>query len=211
MRALALLLTAAGQACILGAIELLGRRGLGPEQTRRIAHIAGASGVAVLPLFLTLAELGVLAAFFTALLAWTRRRRQLDSVHAVERPTAGALVFPTGLFAGAWVGWGHPLAIAFAALVLALADPSAAWVGERLRGPGWRVVGGRKTLAGTAAFGVVTVLVGAALAGFSPGRLPALLAAALVLAAVEASIGYGLDNLPLPPVASLLAATWLGF
>ena len=211
MRALALLLTAAGQACILGAIELLGRRGLGPEQTRRIAHIAGASSVAVLPLFLTLAELGVLAAFFTALLAWTRRRRQLDSVHAVERPTVGALVFPAGLFAGAWVGWGHPLAIAFAALVLALADPSAAWVGERLRGPGWRVVGGRKALAGTAAFGVVTVLVGAALAGFSPGRLPALLAAALVLAAVEASIGYGLDNLPLPPVASLLAATWLGF
>src|SRR3989442_15651356 len=107
VRPLALLLTAAAQACILGAVELLGRRGLGPEQTRRLAHVAGAASVAVLPLFLTLAELAVLAAFFTGLLAWTRERRQLDSVHAVRRPTLGALVFPAGLFAGAWVGGGH--------------------------------------------------------------------------------------------------------
>ena len=96
MRALALLLTAAGQACILGAIEVLGRRGLAPEQTRRLAHVAGAASVAVLPLFLSLAELGVLATFFTGVLAWTWRRRQLDSVHAVGRPTVGALVFPAG-------------------------------------------------------------------------------------------------------------------
>ena len=136
VRALALLLTAAGQACILGAIEVLGRRGLPAEQTRRLAHVAGAASVAVLPLFLSLAELGVLAAFFTCLLAWTWRRRQLDSVHAVGRSTVGALVFPAGLFAGAWVGWGHPLAIAYAALVLGLADPCAAWVGGRIRSPG---------------------------------------------------------------------------
>ena len=74
VRPLALFLTAAAQACVLGATELLGRRGLGPEQTRRLAHVAGASSVAVLPRFLTLAELGALAFFFTALLAWTRSR-----------------------------------------------------------------------------------------------------------------------------------------
>jgi len=210
VRALPLILTALGQACVLGAIEVLGRRGLRPELTRRLAHVAGAASVAVLPVFLTLTEMGVLAVFFTGVLAWTRLRHQLDSVHAVQRPTVGALVFPAGLLAGAWVGWGHPLAIAFGALVLALADPCAAWVGLRFRGPGWRVPGGRKTLAGAAAFVVTTVLVGAVLAGLSSGRLPALVAAALLLAAVEASVGYGLDNLPLPPLASLLATSWLG-
>jgi dolichol kinase len=209
LRPLALFLTAAGQACLLGAIELLGRLGLGPEQTRRLAHMAGACSVAVLPWFLSLTELGALAVVFTGLLAWTRKIRQLPSVHDVQRPTLGALVFPAGLFLGAWVAWGHPLAIAYAALVLALADPCAAWVGDRLRGPGWNVVGGSKTVVGTAAFLFVTVLVGVALTGLSPGRLPLVVASALALAAVEASIGYGLDNLPIPPVASLLATGWL--
>jgi dolichol kinase len=210
LRPLALLLTGTGQACILGAIELLGRRGLGPEQTRRLAHVAGASSVAVLPRFLTLTELGALAVFFTGLLAWTRRRQQLPSVHGVSRRTVGALVLPAGLFLGAWVGWGHPLAIAYAALVLALGDPFAAWAGERIRGPGWNVMGGSKTVVGTAAFVLVTALVGAALTGLSFGRLPVVATAALALAAVEGSMGYGLDNLPLPPVASLLAISWLG-
>ena len=210
MRALPLILTALGQAGVLGAIEVLGRWGLRPELTRRLAYVVGAASVAVLPFFLTLTELVVLGVFFTGVLAWTWLRHQLDSVHAVQRPTVGALVFPAGLLAGAWVGWGHLLAIAFGALVLALADPCAAWVGGRSRGPGWRVPGGRKTLAGAAAFVVTTVGVGVALAGFSPGRLPALVAAALLLAAVEATVGYGLDNLSIPPLASLLATTWLG-
>src|SRR3989442_6737976 len=96
VRPLALLLTAAAQACILGAVEVLGRRGHGPEQTRRLAHVAGASSVAVLPLILTLTELGALGAFFTGLLVWTRMQRQLDSVHGVARPTFGAIVFTAG-------------------------------------------------------------------------------------------------------------------
>jgi hypothetical protein len=78
VRPLALLLVAAGQVCLLGAVEVLGRRGLGPEQTRRLAHMAGGSSVAVLPFFLSLAELGVLAFSFMALLgsatAWTTCR-----------------------------------------------------------------------------------------------------------------------------------------
>jgi dolichol kinase len=144
-------------------------------------------------------------------LAWTRKRRQLDSVHAVGRPTVGVVVFPSGLFLGAWVGWGHPLAIAYGALVLALADPCAAAAGERFPGLGWRVLGGRKTVAGCAAFLIVAVMVGAVLAGPSSSRLPLVVAAAMLLAAFEASIGYGLDNLPIPSVASLVAVGWLGF
>lgn len=57
---------------------------------------------------------------------------------------------------------------------------------------------------------MVAVAVGIGLTGLSPGRLPAVMGAALLLTAVEASIGYGLDNVPLPPVACLLAIAWLG-
>jgi dolichol kinase len=222
--AVALLLVAAGQLCVLGAAEAAHRRGLGSEQTRRLAHAVGAATVALLPFILSLRELGVLAVLFTVVLAWAMRRGWLRSVHGVDRPTVGALVFPAGLFLGAWVGWGHPAAVAYAALVLALADPVAALAGERLGGsrgpvfgrdlpgwrvPGWRVPGGAKTAAGSAAFCAVTLVVGAALTGLDPARLPRVLAAAAVLTAVEGSIGYGLDNLPLPPLASLLAMDWL--
>jgi phytol kinase len=209
VRPLAVVLAASGQLCVLAAAEAVRRRGLGPEHTRRLAHAAGGASVAVLPLFLSLPELAVLAAGFTGVLACAQRRRWLASVHGVSRRTAGALVFPAGLLLGAWVGWGHPAAIAYAALVLALADPFAALAGQRLGGPGWRVPGGRRTAAGSAAFLAVALAVGAALIGLDPARLPPVLAAATVLTAVEGSIGYGLDNLPLPPVAALLAVAWL--
>jgi phytol kinase len=165
--------------------------------------------VALLPRFLSLGELGVLALLFSGLLSWTWTRRQLGSVHAVPRPTAGALVFPAGLFLGAWAGWGHPSAIAYGSLVLALADPAAALAGRRLRSPGWRVAGGQKTLAGSAAFLAVALALGALFAT-RPEALLLVGAAALLLAAIEGSIGYGLDNLPLPLVASLIGVRWLG-
>ena len=211
VRPIPLLVTVVAQGGLLVAVEIGFRRGLGPETTRRIAHAVGAASVAILPLFLQLSELVVLAVFFTAVLAWTRVRNTLGSVHAIDRVSAGALVFPAGLLLAVLVGWHHPGAIAYAALLLALADPIAAVAGSRLGGVGWAVVGGRKTLAGSLAFALVAVAIGV-LMGIGAGdfRLVAALAAAVVLTVIEGSIGYGLDNLPVPAVASLLGIVWLG-
>jgi phytol kinase len=206
-----LLVTAAAQGGLLVAVEIGFRRGLGPETTRRIAHAVGAVSVALLPLFLRLPELIVLAALFTAVLALTRGRNLLRSIHEIDRPSAGALVFPAGLLLAVLVGWHHLGAIAYAALVLGLADPAAALVGTHLKGVGWAVLGGHKTFSGSAAFFAVTVAVGG-LIGLAAGelRLVATIAAAAVLATIEGSIGYGLDNLLVPAVASALGIIWLG-
>src|SRR2546430_11659906 len=96
VRPFALVITAAAQTCLLVAVEIGFRRGLGPETTRQIAHVVGAASVAVLPLFLRLSELIILASFFTALLAWTRARHLLSSVHGIQRVSVGALVFQIG-------------------------------------------------------------------------------------------------------------------
>ena len=211
LRPVLLLVTAVAQGALLLAVEFGFRRGLGPETTRRIAHAVGAASVAPLPLFLQLPELIALAVLFTAVLVVTRERAMLPSVHAIDRPSAGALVFPAGLLLAILVGWHHPAAIAYAALVLALADPAAALVGARVNHVGWTVLGGRKTLAGSVTFGVVSIalgmLMGVATGG--PHFLPAI-GAAGALTAVEGSVGYGLDNLFVPAVASALAITWLG-
>src|SRR5438045_7045798 len=125
VRPVGLVFTAAAQTCLLVAVEIGFRRGLGPQTRRQIAHVIGAASVAVLPLFLRLSELIVLAAFFTAILAWTRARHLLSSVHGIQRVTVGALIFPAGLLLAVVVGWNHLGAIAYAAIVLGMADPAA--------------------------------------------------------------------------------------
>jgi phytol kinase len=211
VRPIALVVTAVAQCCLLVAVEIGFRRGLGPETTRQIAHVVGAASVAVLPLFLRLSELIALALFFTTLLIWTRARHLLSSVHGIHRVTIGALVFPIGLLLAVLFGWTHPGAIAYAALVLGAADPAAALVGKRLEGIGWPVIGGHKTLAGTLAFAMVTVAIGLLMGvGIGDVRFLAVLGAAAVLASIESSLGYGLDNVPVPAVASLLGISLLG-
>jgi dolichol kinase len=211
IRPVALVATATAQACLLVAVETGFRRGLGPETTRQIAHVVGASSVAFLPLFLRLSEIVALAVIFTAVLAWTRARHLLSSVHGIHRVSVGALIFPAGLLLAVLLGWRHPRAIAYGAIVLAAADPAAAVVGKRFRSVAWPVIGGHKTGAGSLAFVLVTIGIGL-LIGFGVGdvRVLAVVAAALVLAFIEGSVGYGLDNLPVPAVASLLGIGLLG-
>ena len=211
IRPIAVLITALAQSCLLVAVEIGFRRGLGAEVTRQIAHVVGAASVAVLPLFLRLSEIALIAGFFTGVLVWTRARHLLSGIHGVRRVTLGALVFPAGLLLAVLVGWEHRAAIAYAALVLAIADPAAAIVGSRFKSVGWSVIGGRKTLAGSLTFAIVAVVIALVIgAGAGEVRFLAAVGAALVLALIESSLGYGLDNIPVPTVASLLGISVLG-
>lgn len=210
IRPVLLLATAAAQAGLLVAVEIGFRRGVGPETTRRIAHAVGAVSVAPLPLFLRIPELVVLAGLFTGVLLVTHERRMLRSIHAIDRASVGALVFPAGLLLAILLGWHHVGAIAYAVLVLGLADPAAALVGARVKSVGWAVPGGHKTVAGSVTFGVFAAVIGLLIGTVSgEPHVFAAIAAAALLTAIEGSLGYGLDNLPVPAVASVLGVIWL--
>ncbi len=143
-------------------------------------------------------------------LAWTRARGLLGSVHGVERPTLGAILLPVGLVLAAAIGWEVRASYILATLVLAVADPAAAIAGQ-LGGPGWRVMRGRKSLAGSAAFFATTIAIGlAALVLGAPLSIGAVLATAAVVSVVEGSLGFGLDNLAVPPVAAIAWRSALG-
>lgn len=189
---------------LFASAEMLRRRGVSTNTTRRYTHATGGMIAALLPAFLSLGEYVGLALVVAAVLAWTRARGLLGSVHGVERPTLGATVFPLGLAIAATLSWSHPVSYALGVMTFALADPAAATVGERVGSPRWAVWRGTKSVAGSLTFVGITLLIGL-VAGVwaAPLGLVAVVTIALILGAIEGLFGFGLDNLVLPPVAVL--------
>jgi phosphatidate cytidylyltransferase/phytol kinase len=210
MRFFPVLGTALALLGLFAVSEFAGRRGLSSETTRRMVHIAGAGTTALFPLYLHLSEVVALGVVFTLFLIWTRVRGSLKSVHAVARPTVGAILFPVGLVVAAVIAWSHPPAFSYAALMLALPDPAAAVIGRRLASLHWRVLGGEKSLLGSLAFFVVAFVIGM---GFvlatGNGSILTVATVALVITGVEAALGYGLDNLFIPVLSGLLGEYWI--
>lgn len=210
MRFLPLLGTALALLGLFAVAEYAGRRGVAPETTRRLVHVTGAGTTALFPLYLGLPDVVVLAVVFTLFLGLTRLRHSLQSVHAVARPTIGAVVFPIGLLLAAVVLWPHPAAFSYAALMLAGPDAAAGIVGTRFASPTWRVAGGEKSVLGSLTFFVVAFALGLVFAlATGSGAIAGAAAVALAVMAVEGVLGYGLDNLFIPAVAGLLGEQWL--
>jgi dolichol kinase len=202
-----LVAVAAAIGALFASAEVLRRRGVSSAATRRYTHATGATIAAVLPGVLSLAEYVGLALVVAAVLAWTRTRGILRSVHGVERPTLGATLFPVGLAIAAILSWSHPAAYGLGAMTFALADPAAATIGERIPSPRWAVWRGTKSLSGSLAFVSVTLLIGYVASLWAPLGLLAIAAVAVILGAIEGLLGFGLDNLVLPPIAVL---AWRG-
>ncbi|GAC1630957.1 MAG: hypothetical protein NVS4B2_14560 [Chloroflexota bacterium] len=206
------LATAIGLLGLFVVSEAAGHRGLSTGVTRRLTHVSGGVAAAAFPFYLHLRDVLLLAATFSAFLVVTWGRDGLKSVHAVDRPTLGALVFPLGLALAALVSWPHPRAFVFAALVLALADTAAGAGGHGHGSTVWSVPGGTKSLRGSFFFCVVSCALASALSLTAVnGRPLAVVCAGVLLTVIEGALGYGLDNLAVPPVAAVVSETLLGF
>jgi phytol kinase len=198
-------LTALALLVLFAATEWLRRRGVPTDVTRSGAHVIGGGFAASFPLYLGLGDVLLIGGVVTALLATTAFRGGLPSIHAVERPTIGAVALPVGGMLAALLVWPTPAAFSYAVLVLAVADPAAAAIGRQVRGPRWPAVGGVKSVAGSAAFFLVALVITAALGG--PGI--AAVSVAVALTVIEGLLGYGLDDLAIPVAAGVLARAFL--
>jgi hypothetical protein len=104
----------------------------------------------------------------------------------------------------------HDIVVASGVLVMAFADGLAGLVGPQVASPSWRIVGQRRSLAGTATMALTSLavlLALAALAGASgrPVPIPAALVVIALAATLLEQVGIGgLDNLSVP-----LAVAWL--
>ncbi len=210
----ALLASAAGLGGLVGAAEgLRVFAGVSATASRRLVHVGVGLFVAATPWFFDgPGGVYLLALLFAGinLAAWTRG--WLLSIHGARRRSFGTVAFPLSVLPALAVTWsldpGRVFAFQTAYLVLALADPAAAWAGQRpRRAPRLLFEGGAKTVRGTAAFVVSAfVLAGGALlgfwvageiawSGFAVVGAAAAAAVAGVTGAVEALGRRGWDNL----------------
>lgn len=170
------------------------------EGARKLAHIGIGVQVAVWPLYLDWFEIRIISIALAIGFVVSMKRRWFASIGSVSRLSYGEVLFAL-MIGGLTLITQSPAVYAAAILHLSLADGAAALVGQRWgRTSTYRVFGHTKSVAGTAAFFVISVVVLTAYALLSIGGLSWQL---IVLGALGASflenVGIlGLDNLLVP-------------
>jgi phytol kinase len=175
------------------------------ELTRKLVHAGGGTAVLLVPHLLSSLWVALGLAFaFAGILVVARRIEALPSVHAIERRSVGAFLFPISVCLcvlssrGAFVHFEVPL------LALAFGDAAAAIVGRSFGTIRYRVWGARRSVEGSLAFVLTTAVIAAgffALAGMPIAvALTLALLVGLVLGVVEAVSVHGWDNLTIPAV-----------
>ncbi len=200
--------TAVAITALMGLGELLHRVvKLPTEQTRKLTHLGSGAIVLAFPWLLGSPwSVAVLAALFAGVLTAGKATGLLGHVHAVERRTGGAFLYPLAVLGTFWLSHGHPLLYCLPIGIMALADTGAALAGQRPGVTRYRVLDGARSLEGSLTFfGLAAAVVAAGLALAGEPGWPAMLLVTLVVAtlttAVEAISVRGVDNLFIPYAA----------
>jgi len=207
-------------ATAVGAVLVLAetaRRHLGwdAEHTRKLAHVGSGLIAAAFPwLFSSALSVGVVTGGFAVFMAVTDRQGLLLSVHAVARRTSGGAFFPCGV-ALAFLASARPAPFVSAMLVLAVGDAAAALVGRRYGRHAHRFGCAVRSVEGSAALFLTTVVVVTSalriLDRLPPaGALAWGLAVAALATMIEIAAQDGSDNLLLPVAVALALAPATG-
>jgi len=209
---------------ILGVValsDLLRRRfQLRGETTRQLVHIAVGLLVSSSPfLFVTTLPPALLAVIFIILNTVGLRQQKMKGMHTTLRHSYGTVFFPLSFLILIIFFWdSNPAILMVSMLVMTLADPVGAMVGNR---PGakisFRLWRDTKTVSGSLAIFVSTFLLTASgfyffrqWAGMTLPTLPEILLIGLnvsIVATVSEAISHaGSDNLSLPLATALMLA-----
>jgi dolichol kinase len=182
--------------------------------TRKFSHVgAGCIALALPWLFGSPGPVVFLAGSFLVFMVVTSRTGWLGSVHAIERRSAGAFLYPVSLAVVFVIAADDYPRYVIAILALALGDASGAIAGSRWGRHGYAAWGQAKTWEGSSVvFAVLGVVCGSILALSGLPLVAACLVGSfvgLVVAVVEGALPWGLDNLGVP-LAALVALETAG-
>ncbi len=211
----ALLISYAYVLGVVGAAEVARRRfEVSSYVTRKLVHVA--VGTWVLPtLFLFDSWIWAIAPPLTFLLvnAIAMKRRSFRSIEGVDPRNYGPLFFPIAFAAVLPLYWDDRLRFAAAAGILCMAwgDPIASAYGRAFGRRHYTIMGSTRSLEGSAAMFVASLVAAAfatsVTAGFAPAGVALVsLGAAAAATGAEAVSFWGADDLTIPLAASAVAA-----
>ena len=148
------------------------------------------------------------AALITLLAALNHRQRLLPAIEDVGRDSFGTVAYGLSITLLLGLLWPERAdAVSAGVLVMALGDGLAGLVGPQVASPSWRVLGERRSLAGTATMALaslgVLVLLAVLTGPGAPGPLM-LLAMVGTATALEQVALLGVDNLTVPLAVATL-------
>jgi len=190
------------------------------EYTRKIVHIGTGLLTLLFPVMLhSHWEVLILCLAFAILLIISQRTALLPSVNDIRRVSYGSLAFPLAVWSVFFISekmeyppsMGHASRLYFyiPLLTMTLADPAAALAGRKWPLKKFRIGAGTKSPGGSMAFFVVTFILNILLLQYFTTMTTAevwLLAALVAMTSCMAEFftPYGLDNLSVPVVATLM-------
>lgn len=182
------------------------------EWSRKVAHIGSGPVVLIawglgLDRWITLGAAGLV----TVLAAINHRQRLLAAIEDVERTSFGTVAYGAAITLLLALWWPEQrAAVAAGVLVMALGDGLAGLLGPLIASPSWRVLGERRSLAGTAAMALGSLAAMGAVAALAPQASPggwSLVLIAMAATLLEQVAWRGVDNLSVP---LLVATLWRG-
>ena len=187
----------------IASVELVKRKSrLSSDVTRRVTHIGAALIAALAPLFIGQQAIIIACLFFAGALLLARRSAVFSSIHDVKRTTFGDVYLPLGEAISAVIFLPHAvLAFQFGALVMGISDAVAGLVGERFGRHHVTFFSNTKSLEASLAFFASTLIL---VLLFVPAFSYQIILIATILTLVEFVLIYGLDNLVLPIIGSIL-------
>lgn len=197
-----------GGVLALGAEWFRRRKRLPNEIARKILHILHAVVVVVWAQGLqTYTPIIVAEVVFIFVVVMARYQGRLAELRAVGRKTYGEILFPVGVIVLCIWSPSHAF-FTVSVLQLGVSDALAAIVGTQVASYAYRVAGYRKSLAGSGAFFLSSVVIfgvyAMAHASIDPLLVLLIILASVILTAIENLSPYGLDNITIPLAAYIL-------
>ena len=200
-------LSLAAIAAVLVANEIWWRRRTShSEHHRKLVHMVVGTFVAFWPYYMTWTDIRLISLAFLLVVVLSKALNIFAAIHEVERFSVGEICF--ALAVGILTFIVHRDWVYAASLMqMSLADGMAAIIGVHYgKKNSYKVLGARKSLAGSAAFFITSFLI-LVIIGFVAGSsfsIGGLLLIAALSAIVENVAVYGMDNLLLPVVTALI-------
>lgn len=186
------------------------------ESARKFVHAFTGTWAALWPAFLDLKSIAVIMALATVGAILLRKLSAFKSIYSVRRISAGEILIGIGLAVSALLAYSGAI-FASAVLIISWSDSIAALVGIKYgKKHSFKVLGSKKSLQGSLAFFVSTVIVLMTYMYYKTGSpishdfyqfSGALIMSCFIsacLTVVELSGVYGMDNLTIPIFATIV-------